>query len=1062
MKTGPLFLATAMLLLAACTVIAQDGKYKIPPSNDVLPGMQHSLPLNPTANREKFLQRMAKRNGDTASLAGKDSIDINEVKKNPALFKELVLDHKKDLTPFTKPYAVAGGQLGNAGSISPGFHLTKDINALAGSFPNNSDNFDPEIHPAFAVLNNVVYFAADDGVHGSELWRSDGTEAGTYMLKDIVPGGGSSQPLSITAANGKLYFRASTFDYGSEPWVSDGTESGTQLLLNIEYNGYSSYPRDFVACGNYVYFMASTGFSSDARICRTDGTTAGTTYGGLTQGLLPITAAGNYLYFVIFNPYTGSSQFWSMEGNSGNQTLLLNGSPLQLTSYASNLYFAYTNADGTESRLWVSDGTLEGTKQAPNNHDVRLTDFNTAPFAVVDSILYVTGFSANNTPTLYKYSAFNNKGLVKVKDFGPGASIVPTEMTGVGKTLYFKVSNSNDTTHSELWSSKGTAASTQLIQSFEPIEDFYNLYNGDGILYFVKSDTTYGAELWRLVKSATGPSVKLVSDIFKGQAGSNPYYFTASNGKLFFSGTDEKKGNELCISGGNAGSTTVVKDIQHVTTPGSDAGLQMTALRNKVIFTAFDYAHGSEPFMSDGTKAGTHLLSNIRPGDISSSPFSYLSKGRFVYFIAYTADSTYAIFKTNGTREGLQKITPDQSKYTTYIQDYDIADNGIVFYLLNNSNDYQLWRSDGTATGTFMLSRNVYNGVTVMGNTAFFDATDALGSELRKSDGTIAGTVLVKDITPGSSDVYPPQGLIVYNNELYFSAFDGNIHALWKTDGTNTVRIKDSVDINSWTSYCISNNELYFSATSYPQTDRTGLWKTNGTTAGTTFLQYVTPQLMVDVNGTVYFSVPQGGFYGSDLWKSDGTSKGTQIVKDYTNFDVDAYIAAMVNGGGKLYFIVGQTLFTSDGTEAGTVQADDAVISKVVAKNLVAAGNKLFVSGYTPQYGTELYEGTIDSTTATMTITKVVSEKAVPAPASFGAVLYPNPAITVARLQLTGSTQNVSVAISNISGVQLWKSSNINSSVINLPTEKLAAGTYIVTVTNGKENKVMKLVVSRR
>jgi len=348
MKIRPL-LFTAILIFAAGITIAQNGKDNIPPFKNVSPVNPPSLPPAFTTNPAKLLQRVAKRNTDTASLAGKDSIDINEVKKNPALFKELLLDHRKDLTPFTRANAVAGGQLRNASSTSLNFHLTKDINALAGSFPSNTDNFYSTIHPAFAVLNNVVYFAADDGVHGHELWRSDGTAEGTYMLKDIVPGGGSSQPQGITAANGKLYFRAYTNDYGSEPWVSDGTENGTQLLLNIEDDGLSSYPRDFVACGNYVYFIASTDFSADTRICKTDGTPEGTSYGGLTQGQLPITAAGNYLYFVIENPYDGSSQFWSMDGNSGNQTLILNGFPLQLTSYDNKLYFAYTNAEGCKS-----------------------------------------------------------------------------------------------------------------------------------------------------------------------------------------------------------------------------------------------------------------------------------------------------------------------------------------------------------------------------------------------------------------------------------------------------------------------------------------------------------------------------------------------------------------------------------------------------------------------------------------------------------------------------------------------------------------------------------------
>ena len=59
---------------------------------------------------------------------------------------------------------------------------------------------------SYAVLDNVAYFVADDGIHGNEFWRSDGTAAGTYMVKDIVPGLTSSSVFNITAVNGKIYF----------------------------------------------------------------------------------------------------------------------------------------------------------------------------------------------------------------------------------------------------------------------------------------------------------------------------------------------------------------------------------------------------------------------------------------------------------------------------------------------------------------------------------------------------------------------------------------------------------------------------------------------------------------------------------------------------------------------------------------------------------------------------------------------------------------------------------------------------------------------------------------
>ena len=72
---------------------------------------------------------------------------------------------------------------------------------------------------------------------------------------------------------------------------------------------------------------------------------------------------------------------------------------------------------------------------------------------------------------------------------------------------------------------------------------------------------------------------------------------------------------------------------------------------------------------------------------------------------------------------------------------------------------------------------------------------------------------------------------------------------------------------------------------------------------------------------------------------------------------------------------------------------------------------------------------------------------------SFNAVLYPNPVVSNATLQITGNAKNVSISITDMSGKKLWQSNNSNATLIKLPVEKYAAGVYFVTVTNGKESK---------
>src|SRR5436190_10071270 len=110
--------------------------------------------------------------------------------------------------------------------------------------------------PAFFVPvgSSVFYFRANDGIHGTELWRSDGTAEGTALVADITGNSANADPASLVNVSGTLFFTAADAAHGRELWKSDGTAGGTVLVADIAPGAASSNPTNLVALSNLLFF----------------------------------------------------------------------------------------------------------------------------------------------------------------------------------------------------------------------------------------------------------------------------------------------------------------------------------------------------------------------------------------------------------------------------------------------------------------------------------------------------------------------------------------------------------------------------------------------------------------------------------------------------------------------------------------------------------------------------------------------------------------------------------------------------------------------------------------
>ncbi|MBM7518211.1 ELWxxDGT repeat protein [Nocardioides nitrophenolicus] len=382
------------------------------------------------------------------------------------------------------------------------------------------------IDPAATVtMGGRAYFSADDGIHGRELWTSDGTSGGTRLLEDAHPGSGSSVPTDLVVVGSQLYFTASDDIHGRELWTSDGTPSGTRMVKDIagpHLDALSGEGAGLTALGGEVYFAADDGVHG-RELWRSDGSEAGTVrVGGSndTGSRLPPTAAmaavGSTLYFAADPGGTGY-ELWAYDATDGSAgevadlypgttpgedgPVVNSSTPAGFVADGSTLYFVAD--DGTGPKLWkIVDGTPSRVTNPAVGSDptIELVD---GLLAVIDHVLYFAADDGETGTELWRSDGTpgGTRLVTDLEPDGPGAlfGVSRSDTAVVDGTLYFAAADKG-----QLWSTDGTAAGTHRVADLSP-----SFLAASGSTLFLTGDDGTGAGLWvqGVAEPSTPPAV---------------------------------------------------------------------------------------------------------------------------------------------------------------------------------------------------------------------------------------------------------------------------------------------------------------------------------------------------------------------------------------------------------------------------------------------------------------------------------------------------------------------------------------------------------------------------
>ncbi|HEY9489391.1 MAG TPA: hypothetical protein VIQ51_13695, partial [Chryseosolibacter sp.] len=459
--------------------------------------------------------------------------------------------------------------------------------------------------------------------------------------------------------------------------------------------------------------------------------------------------------------------------------------------------------------------------------------------------LSVLGITVNAQPVIIKDVPNNSTNFVEAGDlvyFFSEGDLWRTDGTTEGTILLKNVSAVGASGFAEfkgmaffhtsraLWRSDGTSAGTiPLISS--ALTNIQLLAITDSYLFFTALNPATGSELYRTDGTTSG--TVMIKDVNPGIDSGFRRALAVVGNHFFFAGNDGVNGTEPWKTDGTAQGTVMIKDIN----PGAADGfgsetnpfsfVNAFSFNDRFYFTGYTEEHGLEPWVSDGTEQGTHILKDIVSGQESPDRIQFvIAHNGFLYFLVFNNLTTFEsgpadLWKTSGSTSSTTRIqTLGAEQMDHDYHSFLVYHDKVYFFDRTNFFSDNLWVTDGTAGGT----NTFFDLITIDGSISFFDvANDYLlftatfegtPTGFYRSDGTAAGTEVFTQFKSGSYLRFP-RDITKVGDFVFYADHDGiadmghafseeDYYHLYQSDGITsqsirTLRGKNTVGSNNIT-----------------------------------------------------------------------------------------------------------------------------------------------------------------------------------------------------------------------------------------------------------------------